>query len=424
LPPDKLNNLYLNRYAWPGPLIAEKPNPEAEIIVVIPCYREPDILKSLESLNSCNSPNCHTEVIVLINHSESESQDIKEFNEGTAVAVEDWIRAQSKSGKTFQIIRAFDLPEKQAGVGLARKIGLDEGVRRFEYLGKKNGILVWFDADSLCTPNYLTEIYDFYRDHPDANTGLVYFEHPLSGEEKEDVYKAIINYELHLRYYKNALQFANFPYGFHTIGSCITHTSAAYQKQGGMNTRKAGEDFYFLQKLFVSGGMYNINTAMVIPSPRPSDRVPFGTGKAVKYMLEKGEYSMKSYNPNAFLDFKKLIEKVPELYRHAAPIKIIDVLPESIRQYLEKTLFLYQLEKIKKNCSAEAHFLKAFYTWFNGFSALKFVHFARDHFYEDIEVLDAANWVLDTLTDIKEPVSNPIEALGLLRASDKSDQIK
>ena len=35
-------------------------------------------------------------------------------------------------------------------------------------------------------------------------------------------------------------------------------------------------------------------------------------------------------------------------------------------------------------------FVKRFFNWFDGFMVLKFVHFARDHFYEQMEILEAA----------------------------------
>ena len=53
-----------------------------------------------------------------------------------------------------------------------------------------------------------------------------------------------------------------------------------------MNRKKAGEDFYFLQKLFDAGHFSECNTTRVIPSPRPSDRVIFGTGPAIREYLE------------------------------------------------------------------------------------------------------------------------------------------
>ena len=42
------------------------------------------------------------------------------------------------------------MPAKDAGVGLARKTGMDEALYRFNMLGKPEGIILSYDADSLC----------------------------------------------------------------------------------------------------------------------------------------------------------------------------------------------------------------------------------------------------------------------------------
>ena len=61
----------------------------------------------------------------------------------------------------------------------------------------------------------------------------------------------------------------------------------AYARQGGMNRRQAGEDFYFMQKLVDGEQVENIAEATVFPSARLSHRVPFGTGKALSDAVEE-----------------------------------------------------------------------------------------------------------------------------------------
>ena len=419
LHPDKLRNLYLQRYAWPGPIILDEPKPNTKIIVVIPCYNEPNILESLESIFKCDAPKCKVEVIVVVNHAEDETDDIIEYNQYTLNTIENWIINHTKKDFSFYAIKGFGLPMKQAGVGLARKIGMDEAVRRFEFLNYKKGILVCFDADCRCNPNYLTEVYQFYQATPETNAAVVYFEHPLEGNLKNGIYEGIINYELHLRYYKNALQFANYPNSFHTIGSCITATSEAYQKQGGMNKRKAGEDFYFLQKIIPLGNIYTINSTTVFPSPRPSCRVPFGTGKAINDFLKTEKTNYLTYNPKTFIDLGLLVEKISDLYQEKDSESIVNELPLSIKEYLIKIQFISHLSKIKKNCCSENQFLKSFYSWFNGFLTLKYVHFARDNYHMEIEILEAVNWILNKLTEHKLPVKNKKKALMYMRDLDR-----
>ncbi len=416
-----MDTLYLKRYAWQDHKIAENPLPGTQLIVVIPCYNEPDVLSALDSLYNCTPPKCRSEVIIVVNHGKNASGKVKERNRETINEIRKWRQIHKQPYLSFHVISAFDLPDKEAGVGLARKIGMDEAVRRFESIHEKKGIIACFDADCACSTNYLSEIHNFYTTHPEANAGLVYFEHDYKKLKNNAQRQAIINYELHLRYYKNALKFARFPYAFHTVGSCITVTAAVYQKQGGMNKKKAGEDFYFLQKIFPLGGVYNINTAKVMPSCRPSDRVPFGTGKAVTEMLNNGVESFYTYNPKSFADLKKFNEVVAGFWHKEAEERLFSGLPFSIRQFLDSIGFLPNLNKIRDNSGDQIRFEKAFYRWFNGFKALKFIHFSRDNFYENIEILEAVNWLLKaTLVTLSDARSEE-NALILMREMDKSD---
>src|SRR5207249_6387595 len=105
-----------------------------------------------------------------------------------------------------------------------------------------------------------------FRENPRSPGCSIYFEHPLEGPLDARVYDAISTYELHLRYYVQALRYAGFPYAYHTFGSCMTVRADAYMEQGGMNKRKAGEDFYFLQKIISLDGFSDLTETTVIPS--------------------------------------------------------------------------------------------------------------------------------------------------------------
>lgn len=52
-----------------------------------------------------------------------------------------------------------------------------------------------------------------------------------------------------------------------------------------MNRRRASEDFYFLQALMRGGRLTELGSTRVLPSPRVSQRVPFGTGRAIEAEL-------------------------------------------------------------------------------------------------------------------------------------------
>lgn len=415
-----MENIYLQRYAWPKQAIQTPPKDNTKIIVVIPCYHEPEVLQSMESLYNCDLPECQVEVLVVVNNSEDETDEIKTFNKNTLKSMEKWLKTHEKPGIDFYPISAFDLPRKQAGVGLARKIGMDEAVRRFEYLNYKKGIIVCFDADCTCSTNYFHGIYRHYQQYPDTNVGLVYYEHPLEGDMPKEVYSGITNYELHLRYYKNALKYAKFPYSFHTVGSCITVTSEAYQKQNGMNKRKAGEDFYFLQKVFALGNVGEIHDAKVVPSPRPSHRVPFGTGKAIQDFMNKEGNEFTTYHPRSFIDLKAFLEIIPKLYNNNDITPLLFSLPESIQKHLKSMDFELNLAKIKNNSTSKEQFLKSFFVWFNGFTVLKYLHYVREKHYKSMNILEAANW-LGNKMGRSTPFRDNKEALMYFRKIDRSN---
>ena len=88
LPPDRLENIYLHRYAWPGPQIAPLPKEDTRIIVVIPCYNESGILDALNSIEKCHRPSCRVETIIVLNHGIEEDALIKKTNIGFLVANE------------------------------------------------------------------------------------------------------------------------------------------------------------------------------------------------------------------------------------------------------------------------------------------------------------------------------------------------
>lgn len=387
-------NYYLNRYAFRDQIIEDKVDSEVGIIVVIPCHNEPDLISSLESLVFCDKPNCKVEVIVVINASEKSEDYILQQNWKSLLDAEKWRftnfdKIDSFIAMTFHFIEENSLPNKHAGVGLARKIGMDEAVRRFDAIDNHNGIIACYDADASCDTNYLVELEKHFEEYPKSPACSIHFEHPIEGEEfSEEIYNGIMQYELHLRYYKNGLAYAGLPYAFHTIGSSMAVRSEAYQKQNGMNKRKAGEDFYFLQKLIPLGHFTEMKTTKIIPSPRVSDRVPFGTGKAMKNWLDKEKQELFSYNPKSFIDLKHFAEAVPNLY--------VDVnqIPETVQAFLNTIDFAENLINIKKNSKSVTHFSEVFFKWFNAFKVLKFMHFTRDNYYHDVNILNGAEELL------------------------------
>ncbi|UII24220.1 glycosyltransferase [Fulvivirga ligni] len=412
-----MKNLYLERYAFSEALINDAPDHNLDAIVTIPCYKEEDLISSLQALKNCDREGLSIEVIIVINQSEDADESVNEINTKAFDNALEWSLANDESG--FKVYPFFknDLPRKHAGVGLARKIAMDEAVRRFESISKPEGIIICYDADSSCDKNYLQEVVGFFNNHPKCPGASIYFEHPLEGPYSDQIYQAIIDYELFLRYYVNALRYAGFPYAFETIGSSMAVRSNAYQKQGGMNKRKAGEDFYFLHKIIPMGHFGEINSTKVMPSPRQSDRVPFGTGKAVNDWLREGQ--LLTYDVQIFDELKQFLDIVPKLYSEPLITPLIATMPASISSFLADNNFEEELDRIKKHSKTYDTFIKQFYHWFDGFKVLKYVHYARDHHYPNLPVNDCSKLLLNQLGKQLKGDENNRMLLEMIREIDR-----
>ncbi len=411
------NNLYLSRYGHPTRYIDTLPAEDVEIIVCLPCFKEPDLIPALQSLAECTAPGFSVEVIICLNRSEIAEQEVidcnqrsvEQFQKFVATALPNWLR--------FHLIEPEPLPKKHAGVGLARKIAMDEAVHRFEYWNK-DGILACFDADSTCSKNYFVALKQHFDLHPKSPACTIHFEHPLQGPEPDDVYNGIIDYELFLRYYVNALRFCAYPAAHQAIGSSMAAKSKAYQKQGGMNKRKAGEDFYFINKMILLGHYSELKNTCIYPSPRVSDRVPFGTGRAIGTWLENK--TLDTYHFQIFRDLKSFIQIVPNLYKCDAATKWIEKMPRSIQKFFLQDGILEKVEEINKNTKSPETFLASFYRYLDCFKVLKFVHYCKDNAYPNVEILSATSTLLEEHFHFVKKLSKK-EALELLRSQDKSN---
>jgi len=352
------------------------------MVVVIPCCNEAGLLGALEALARCERPDGAVEVVVVVNSGEGAAAEVLARNEQTVAEARAWMEERQETRFRWHVLDCAGLPKKKAGVGLARKIGMDEGLRRLAEAGRPEGVIACFDADCSCDGNYLRAIEAHFAGHPESPGCSIYFEHPLEGAEEEWVCEAITRYELHLRAYVEGLRAAGFPHAFHTVGSSMAARAEAYCRQGGMNTRQAGEDFYFLHKIIPLGGFGEVNATRVVPSPRVSDRVPFGTGRAV------GEYGktgrMETYPAQVYRDLRGLFQLVESLRRGAADLGELN-LAAPLREFLELREWRGALEEIRRNTRSEEAFVKRFFGWFDGFMAMKYAHHARDRHYGAVE---------------------------------------
>ena len=297
------------------------------------------------------------------------------------------MEARSWSGNLIlSPILIENVRRKHAGVGYARKIGMDLAVCRFAKSDKPDGVIIALDADTRVASNYFEALYSAFKNHPQCYGVVVKFEHDInSADYSDEVSDAIVHYELHLRYVNQALKRSGFPYVHHTVGSAFAVRASAYVAHGGMNRRQGGEDFYFLHKLFPHGEFLELNSTAVYPSSRPSHRVPFGTGPQVNEFLHSHE--LLTYNLDAFLALEVFFELVPSLYEVDKEIAFSPV----IRAYLGTIDFDKKLKEVRKNSSSESAFVKRFYAFFDAFKVVKFLNFLHQDYFvkNNIEIESA-----------------------------------
>lgn len=355
------------------------PTPKLGLVVVIPCHAEPDVLSTLQSLQAASQPDCAVEVIWVLNASANADSAVQAQHRQDAEQILTW---QKDQNPWFELVllNAADLPPKHAGVGLARRIGMDLATERLLNLGKETAPIVCLDADCTVAENYFVALErHFYKDAPKTPACSIAFAHPLEEDLSAELAAGILRYELYLRYYVQGLRYAQLPCAFHTIGSSMAVRAGVYRAQGGMNRRKAGEDFYFLHKLMPLGGFSQINSTCVYPAARVSERVPFGTGKAMGDWLSAPNPDYPVYHPQSFAQIQHLLQGLQGLYplTDAKLRQFESGLSAPLKHWFAQESGAVKLLEIQANSTSERVFLQRFFRWLDGFGVLKLVHFLR-----------------------------------------------
>lgn len=371
--------------------IQEPVHPELAMIVVIPCLNEPEILRTLESLWSCTPVKSYSEVIVVVNDSTASSPEVKTLNQETFRNMISWKRKNDRSNLVLYPIYVPSVNEKIAGAGMTRKIGMDEAIRRFDEVNRADGIIVSLDADCLVSTNYLQRIESVFATNKSCFAATINFRHRFEEMDDPKQNRGIRLYEEYLHYYKRSVDYTGFPNSIYTIGSAFAVRADAYVKQGGMNRRKAGEDFYFLHKLTRLGSIPEISDAFVFPSCRISNRVPFGTGAAMTKWMNDTEDLTLTYNFAAFTDLKQLFGQVDQLFRIRSEqyCEVLISFPNAVREYLETLEFESKLAEINQNSSSPETFRKRFFQFFDAFIILRFLNFSHQAHYSRQKLIDA-----------------------------------
>lgn len=389
--PDNINK-YFGKYALDGWVVEWTPFPVTTIVVIPAIKEQKNIEILLSSLYKLEKKYLTSALFLfVINNTSSSAEEVKKENASTIQYLRKLISNPSGVPINIGLIDASspgkELNEKEGGVGLARKIGMDESLKLFNYNSPLPKILVCLDADCEVSSNYLTGINEhFYSSGSEAAS--IYFEHA-----PEPLTEAIIVYEIFLRYYVNGLRYSKSPYAFHTIGSSMACTAESYIKIEGMNKKKAAEDFYFLEKLAKHTKISSINNITVFPSPRGSWRVPFGTGQRINRYHANTHDEYLLYDPEIFRILKEwllLLNQITGLTPEIIHYKSKDIHPE-LAAFLEQNKFISDWSNILKSSRSPEQVNKQKDRWFDGFKTLKLVHYLRDNAFPNIDMFRTLN---------------------------------
>jgi hypothetical protein len=271
-----------------------------------------------------------------------------------------------------------------AGVGLARKVGMDKSLQIFDYSMSDKKILISLDADCLVQEDYLLEIQKYFNGN-NISAALVEFEHELPEDELNKI--GILSYEIFLRHYVAGLLFAKSPFAFHTVGSTIVCDHEAYIKVGGMNTKNAAEDFYFLQKLAKNFPIHRVSTTRVKPSSRESWRVPFGTGRSITDFLSNKK-NLLVFDPDVYIVLKEWLTlfKSDLLLNPDLIINEAKKIHPELYNFLEIRGFHKTWVKILNNTKSPKQLDYQRINWFDAFETLKLIHHLRESSFPMLEI--------------------------------------
>jgi len=343
--------------------------------VVIPSLAEGDeLFATLDSLDA-NAPQLRRDfaVVVVINRPLASSEGVARQN---ARDLEE-LRRRSRAAPTAPLAWVdastgeLALPERDAGVGSARKLGYDLLLAATS--PSRPIVLASLDADTRVATTYLAALARHFGQH--AGGCVLPFRHRPAADAAGQ--RAIDLYELYMRAYVAGLTLAGSPYAHHALGSALACRSDAYLRAGGMNRRKGGEDFYFLQQLVKTSQVMTLAGTLVEPSARVSQRAPFGTGRAVGQLL-RGEEAVRFHAPQAFTLLGGWLRLVRE-GGHLDGERLLEgagQLDPLLRRFLESLGFVATWRRLQRNASTPESCVRSFDVWFDGLRTLRLLRAA------------------------------------------------
>jgi len=382
---------YLHTYSeWETNLARAFPVNFWHRAVVVPVYAEDEamlkpLLDSLEK--SSKQHELRTLTIIVLNAKENSSELILDLNATVSKFLTSYPNQKITDIPPTHLIKwsnhldlylidrsrgKFLFPSTW-GVGHARKIGCDLAVALWHRGLIASPIIRTTDADARVSPNYLL--------YPEAGENLYTFGYYQYRHENLEFHPELELYEMYLRYYYQGLRSANSPYAFHALGSTLFFSVYAYATVRGFPKRQAGEDFYFLNKLVKLSPAPQTkieHPSIVHLAARTSDRVPFGTGRAMQeiaeILLDEEEYLV--FHPETFSILKNLLTVSKHFLNNLDETQLLahlSILPSFVKEVLERQKILQSLWSYVA-CSSDLETReRQWLQWFDGLKTLQFL---------------------------------------------------
>lgn len=328
----------------------------------------------------------------------------------------DWLRKTAGSNPfRLHIIdratRGNGMAGKSIGAGAARRVAMDYAC----HAGSRNAVLVSSDADTLFDVYYLADILSRFQEKTDADALAAPYFHNLT--EDTEINKAILKYEIFMRFYLLNLIRIDSPFAFTAIGSALAVTNSGYRSAGGVPPKRSGEDFYLLQKIAKRGKVLQWIPSKVYPAARVSNRVNFGTGPTLAEGVAGKEPRYSIIHPDHFDIVRELYKMFPLLYEKDIPTPADDYLmAQSGNHNIWKSL--------RANSASVDTFIKACHQKFDGLRIWQMLRqsskgdngrqalianlklFLPDKFGRFAESVSEADPDVDLLTNIRDEIFN------------------
>ena len=267
--------------------------------------------------------------------------------------------------------------DAKQGVGLARKLGCDLAVAVMAADRDSTSWICSTDADATLPRDYFNALDSCPTD---AVAAVFSVKHTAPESGDIQILAATVQYERALNYYTAGLAWAGSPYAFPTIGSALAVRMQAYCECRGFPRKPGGEDFYLLNKLAKLGRVHWLKNTVISVTARLSDRAPFGTGQAVKKILDLVEPAeFVYYAPQTFIELRTWIHHISKIWSliqsHRDPL---ENLPPHLHGILMEAgidnLWAHIRRQIDnpKRCEIVVHH------WFDAFQTLKFIRRLQD----------------------------------------------